>query len=366
MDVAVLGAGNGGCAAAADLTRRGFNVRLYSRSAETVRPIQERGGLDYLGVMGEGFSPISVVTTDVARAMKRAQAVMVVAPMLAHSTIAHAIGPHMHSRQLLLVTPGHTAVRIARILGKHGVKDPVVCGTSTLPYAARIVAPATVRVSLEVRRLYVAAFPGNRTPEYYPRVTALYPSATPAGDVVETMFRYMNAIHHPAATLCNVGRIESTHGEFMHYYEGITPSVGRVIDELDRERLVIAAALGIPTQRFIDYFHEIGYTTTAAWETGTAYEAFHQSEANRHIKAPPSVEHRYFDEDVPYGLVPFAHLGRLAGVATPTMDSVIQLASVIKGIDYMTEGLTLAQMGLDGLTVDQLLATLRLGFDGAR
>ena len=32
--VAVLGAGHGGCAAAADLTRRGFSVRLQARSAE--------------------------------------------------------------------------------------------------------------------------------------------------------------------------------------------------------------------------------------------------------------------------------------------------------------------------------------------
>ena len=42
--VAVLGAGHGGCAAAADLGRRGFNVRLHARSAERLAPLVRRAG----------------------------------------------------------------------------------------------------------------------------------------------------------------------------------------------------------------------------------------------------------------------------------------------------------------------------------
>lgn len=60
--VTVLGAGNGGCAAAADLTRRGFSVRLSSRSEHTIRPLWERGGIEYAGALGEGFAPIPVIT----------------------------------------------------------------------------------------------------------------------------------------------------------------------------------------------------------------------------------------------------------------------------------------------------------------
>jgi opine dehydrogenase len=41
--IAILGAGNGGCAAAADLTLRGFEVRLFSRSEKTLLPIMKRG-----------------------------------------------------------------------------------------------------------------------------------------------------------------------------------------------------------------------------------------------------------------------------------------------------------------------------------
>ncbi len=106
----------------------------------------------------------------------------------------------------------------------------------------------------------------------------------------------------------------------------------------------------------------MGYTTAAAREAGTAYEAFHRSEPDRWIAAPPSLAHRYLDEDVPFGLVPLAHLGRLAGVPTPTMDALIALASAVKGIAYMREGLTLEGLGLAGVPRHDLDRLLDEGF----
>ena len=55
--VAVLGAGHGGCAAAADLGRRGFNVRLHARSAERLAPLRAKGGIEVRGVH-DGLVPM--------------------------------------------------------------------------------------------------------------------------------------------------------------------------------------------------------------------------------------------------------------------------------------------------------------------
>jgi opine dehydrogenase len=55
--IAVIGAGNGGCAAAAQLTQRGFDVRLYSRSGSTTEPLLAIGGIEYEGALGDGFAP---------------------------------------------------------------------------------------------------------------------------------------------------------------------------------------------------------------------------------------------------------------------------------------------------------------------
>ena len=112
---------------------------------------------------------------------------------------------------------------------------------------------------------------------------------------------------------------------------------------------------------FVEQFYRIGYTTKAAGDSGLAYEAFHQSEPDRWIKAPASLDYRFLNEDVPYGLVLLSELGRLAGIATPTMDHLIQLACVATGKDYRAQGLTLERLGLGGRDLESALALLDHG-----
>jgi len=95
-------------------------------------------------------------------------------------------------------------------------------------------------------------------------------------------------------------------------------------------------------------------TTKAAWDSGSIARACEESAPNRAIKAPPSLDHRYMHEDIGYGLVPMAELGRLAGVATPTMDALVRLASLALGIDYWRDGLTLERLGLAGKSPAEL------------
>ena len=49
-------------------------------------------------------------------------------------------------------------------------------------------------------------------------------------------------------------------------------------------------------------------------------------------------------------LVPVASLGDLLGVETPTIKSLIYLASLINDADYWALGRTVERMGLAGLT----------------
>ena len=46
--IAILGAGNGGCAAAADLTLRGCQVRLFSRSESTTVKLGKIGEIELI------------------------------------------------------------------------------------------------------------------------------------------------------------------------------------------------------------------------------------------------------------------------------------------------------------------------------
>ena len=162
-EIAIIGAGNGGCAAAADLTLRGFSVRLYGRSASTIAPIQERGGIELSGSLGEHFAPIAKITNDAGEAMRGADLVVLMGPTHAHGAIADTIAPHIAEDQILLAAPGHTVLLIPNVLRAKGRKLPAYCDTASLPYIARKTGPAAVRIMQAGRYLVFAAFPGERT-----------------------------------------------------------------------------------------------------------------------------------------------------------------------------------------------------------
>jgi opine dehydrogenase len=347
--IAIIGAGNGGCAAAVDLTLRGFDVRLYGRSPSTLAPLQARQGIEYEGIFGDGMARIGVITNDVAEAMRGAHAVVAMAPAHAHEDIATLIAPHLSPEQVFLAAPGQTLTLIPQALRRQGHARPVTCVTSTLPYICRKTGEGHVRVSRAAARLRFAAFPATRTAELAERLRPLFPALYPVPSVLDTLFPYTNAIHHPPALLCNIGRVEATGGDYCHYYEGITPSVGTLIDRLDDERVAVAQAFGCTIDRLPEHFFQMGYTDEAGRAGGTAYSTFHHSEPNRWIKAPATIDHRFFNEDIPFGLVPFAELGRAARVPTPVTDAVILLASTVTAKPYRDSGLNLTRLGIAGL-----------------
>jgi opine dehydrogenase len=362
--VAVLGAGNGGCAAAADLAMRGFDVRLFNRTRGRIEPILERGGLELTGAAGEGFVELPVVTDDMEVALRGAELVMVTAPLLALPTYAAALGELLPEGGVVFLNPGHVggglflANEIHRLTRRTDLRTAEV---STLSYACRMRGPAAVDVLGVMQALPFAAFPGRHRDDLLELVRQLYASLVPAADVLETAFMDINAVEHPPQIICNAGWVEHTRGDYLFYFEGTTPSVGRVIDRLDEERRAIAGALGVATRPFVEVFHEMGYTTAHAAGVGTAFAALQESAPNRWIKGPPTLDHRYLHEDVGWGLVPWSELGRSRHVPTPLMDGLITLGGALTGRDYRAEGLTLERLGLAGRGPDELPAYLRDG-----
>jgi opine dehydrogenase len=361
--IAIVGAGNGGCAAAVDLSLRGFDVRLYGRSPSTIQPLQARGGIDYEGIFGEGFAKIPLITTDAGEAIRGARTILLMGPTQAHENMATVVAPHLTPDHIVFAAPGHTVTLLAHTLRRMGHKNPITCEAATLPYICRKTAVDRIRVSRKSGRLRFAAFPAYRTEDLLEKLLPLFPMLVPAGSVLETVFYYTNAIHHPPALLCNIGRVESTGGDYYHYYDGITPSVGRIIDALDQERIQLGAALGIEVPRLSEYFFQMSYTNEAGRDGGTAYDVFHNSEPNRWIRAPASIDHRFFNEDIPFGLVPLTELGKLAGTPMPISRAVILLSEIATGRAYQETGLTLERMGIAGMSVQELKRLLERGYE---
>jgi len=360
---AILGAGNGGRAMAGHLCLLGFDVILYNREDPQeielyLDPIARSGSIRLSGDLEGEVSGVRV-TTDVGEAVRDADVVFVVTPALAHATLARQMAPWTRPDQIVVLTPGRTfgAYEVRSTMLAHGAaREITVAEAYSLPYACRLTEGNGVFISRIKSWLPVAALPAHGIDIVTDTLRPVFPSLIPMETTLHTGLLNIGAIFHPAGTLLNAARIERLGGGFPFYTEAITPSVGRVLESADAERVTIGAALGLAT-------------ATALEITSNAYgvhaeslpEALQANPAYVLGSTPGDLSHRYVQEDVPMGLVPLASLGQQVGARTKTLESLVHLASVMTGQDFWTSPRTMHRLGLSELDVPGLLNAFRRG-----
>jgi opine dehydrogenase len=362
----VVGAGHGGKAMAAHLALMGFPTTLFNRTLAHVEAIELRGGIELDSYDGgpHGFGELELVTSDMAEALNKADVIMVVVPSTAHTDIAGWMAPHLRDGQIVVLNPGRTcgAIAFAKVLRDHNCQaDATVAEAETLLYACRSAGPAKVHIFSIKGAVLLAALPATRTQQVLEVLEPAFPQFIDGVNVLHTGLNNMGAIFHPALTLLNAGRIESTGGDFEFYVEGATPTVAHVLEVMDRERVTVASALGIRARTAQDWL-QIAYNATGP----NLYEAIHNQPGYKGILGPMSLNHRYLTEDVPMSLVPIADLGRRYGVSVRGIDSIIHLASIAHRTDYWRRGRTLKKLGIESISVGELLQYVTEGFDDER
>ena len=351
----VIGAGHGGKTMAAHLALMGLDVTLYNRTAANVEAIRRRKGIDLESYEGgpHGFGRLAVVTSEMGDAFAQADVAMVVVPSSAHADIARAAAPHLRDGQIVILHPGRTlgAIEFAHVLRKSGCQaDVTVAEAETFIYASRSDGPAQAHIFRIKEAVPLAALPATRTQQVLDAICPVYPQYIDGGNVLQTGLNNMGAIFHPALTLLNAGRIENTGGEFQFYIDGVTTSVARVLEVLDRERVTVAASLGIRGRTAMEWL-KMAYDATGE----DLHEAIHNQVGYYGIMAPRSLNHRYITEDIPMSLVPIAALGQRYGVSVRGMDSIIRLACIIHRTDYWRRGRTLDKLGIDQMSVSEVM-----------
>ncbi len=345
--VAVVGAGNGGLAVAGLLASRGHEVRLADNRPAAVDPVAQSGVVEVLGkVQGQG--KIALATTDIGAAIRGAQLVMVVVPGDAHLAVAEALAPHVAAAQMIVLHPGGAggALEFAATFRRLGVRTaPKIAEIESFSFGSKIVGPGRAQINTMKSENRVAALPARDTAAVLAALAPDFPRFVAAPSVLATSLNHMNAMLHVPTMLMSAGWIESTKGEFEFYRDGVSPSVARVMEDLDRERMAVSDALGAgasPLRRWIKDTYKV--------EAATLFETIQTLNATvyKSSKAPGTLESRYLTEDVPSGLVPIAALGEAAGVPTPLMRSLIDLVSRVHGVDHWRTGRTLERMGLRG------------------
>ena len=339
MKITVLGAGAGGTAVAFDCAAHGHDVRVFDfeQFPDNIAAITDQGGIHADGDIS-GFGDIAYAGHDVDEALQGAELIYVVGPAYSTEPFGEAVAGKLNAGQTVIVTPSSCggALAFKRAAGLPVDDDSIrVAETSTLHYAVRLTEPGKVRVFLKLKAgNLLAALPGKHTGDILELINDVYPSMEAADSVLQTSLQNANPIIHPAVTLSNAARIEMTDGDFLFYEEGVSDSVGRLIEALDNERIAIGEKLGITVLPDPVMGMRQGYMLEANYGTG-----YRKAPGFLGIGAQPKLDHRYINEDVGYGLVFMSKLGQQIGVATPGIDAVINVASIVMDRDYRDESL---------------------------
>lgn len=346
MKIAILGSGNGACAAAADWSLAGHEVRIFDfeKFPTIIEEINNKGGVYVEGELN-GFAPIAYCGHSIEKAVSGADIILAIGPAYSTEPFANLVKEYISANQIYVVCPGSFggALLTKKIfMSNKNASNSIVCETSTLPYAARIIKPGVVKVFLKLRGgLYLSSIPKDQGDRALEAFRTVYPHTQKAKNVFQTMLQNSNPVIHPSVTLMNAGLIERTKGEFYFYEDGVTPGVGKLMKAVDIERVEIGDRLGVKILPDPELGVLQGYMKEATYEYGYA-----SAPGFRGIKAQDKLDHRYLNEDVGYGLVFMSNLAKQLGMDTPMIDSVINIASAVMERDYRKESVrTLETIG---------------------
>jgi|SRR5581483_1350716 len=356
MKVAILGAGNVALANAWHLARAGHDVHIWSSFAGERSAIAEAGVLSAEGI-AQGTAKVSVAA-DAGACMAGAPLVMICAPAFAHQALMSAAAPHLTEAQDVLVHPvtGLSSVLLSRMLKARGVK-PTIVDVSTSLFTARKTGPASVRILKLKDVVDIAAIPAERGKAAMRRLEEVFGRRFRLeGNALAISLNNHNPVYHVPPLLCNLSRAEKA--ESWIIWECITPGVARLVKLLDDERLAVVRRYGTTETSVDDYFRQ------AHGAEGRDLNEVFASVAKK-LKGPvgpQQLEHRFITEDVPYALVFFRSLGRVAGIDMPVTDHLIGLTSALYDRDFTAQGHTLEKLGLAGLGPRDILAITSNGF----
>lgn len=354
---AVLGAGHGGHCISAYLSLMGYEVSLYDRYANVIEPIKEKEFIELKGVSLNGYAKIDCITTDIEEATEGKNIILVVVPANGHEYIAESLAPILQDGQAVVLCPGSTGgvLEFLRVLKEKDCTAKIkIAQTNSLFYACRSEEPGVAFISGIKKVLPIAAFPSLDTKEVMELLKEPYPQLVEEENILISDFSNLNAIIHPLPVLLNIGWIEATKGGFKYYYDSITPSIGDMIEKMDKERMEICTALGFKVKTVRESLYQY-----YGAEGKTLYETVRNVDAYASIKAPSNIQTRLLLEDIPNGLVPMSEFGKMLKIKTPVMNIAIELASILLNKDFRREGRNMKKLGIDNLKLEELYELMK-------
>lgn len=341
--IAIVGAGNVGQAIAGHMTLKGHSVHVFSRFESDYAAIQERGGIRLTGDI-EGEAVPDLLTTDLARAVDGVDVIVVAAPAFAHPYLSGELAEVIEPDQLVLFQPAvlGSALELTRKTKLAGREPGVVAETSTSLYTCRLQRPAEVYVGAVKNAVPVSAIPQSATPTVLDRLEPFFGQRyVDGGDTLRVGLTNINPVYHVPPAILNFKTVEEAERRPQHTL--VTDRIGEVVNELDQERVAFGRALSVELPTFWDFLE-----TSYGVREGSFVDRVVAGYGRQAFPEPDSLTHRYFTEDIPFGLLTWSTIAEQIGVAMPITDSFVTISGVLCGREWAREGRTAESLGLVG------------------
>lgn len=250
------------------------------------------------------------------------------------------------------------------------LEDVIIGGWSSMPYGVRMNEPGKLDCIMRIKAILCDALPSKHGEEFFEVMKTLPPfdgvMEVKRGDtIIGVDLSNPNPVVHVPGSILNVGAMEVSEmegtlgipkGQYSMYKHGMCPAVCKVQLAFYREEQKIARALGV---RMAEHPEEHFF-----WKggiMGMEYWVPFVDVIMPPITGPDSVEHRYFTEDIPVGTVARYRLAQKFGVEVPIIESLIRIGSATCGKDFLTEGLSLAELGIEDMSGEEIMSYLREG-----
>ncbi len=359
MRVGIVGAGSIAFATAALAEQNGHQVTLWSPSGERTKALAGGEALVAQGAIKSTFRPDVAATAEALAT--GADALVIALPAYGHKTVLDAIAPHIAAGQTVIFSSHASfgALYLSRLLAARGIAAPIVAwGTTAV--SGRQLSPTLVNVNTVRKQIDVATVPASQSAAGIATCTALFGERfLDRGSLMAIALSNLNPQNHMGIALGNMTRMER--GETWSQGQNVTPNVGRLLEKLDEERIAIATKLGLEVRNIFQHFHLSFHVPVNS--ISQMNQEMH--DAGNGGSGPGTADSRYVTEDVPFGLVMTAKIGRLAGHPAELHEAGVQIFSAMYGRDFTAENDLLNALDLDAISLDDLKTLCRDGYMAA-
>ncbi|MDX8327245.1 NAD/NADP octopine/nopaline dehydrogenase family protein (plasmid) [Agrobacterium rosae] len=339
MKVSIAGAGAIAMGYAAFLQQRGHEVTVWSPSGQRTKALAEGAPLKVTGAITGEFRPN--VCRD-AKELAESDVIVLALPAYGHRFVLDSVIPHLEQRHTVIISAhlSFSALYLSKKMAERGIVIPVIVWNTTV-LTSKAQSPTEIKVGAIRNKVDISTVPASlASPSQKTCVELFGDRFVVKDDILTIVLSNINPESHLATALCNLTRIER--GEPWGQRTNVTPTVGRLVEALDRERLMIAEAFGKPVPSILDHFSKsFGLAAGSVAEISAILV-----ERGNDPMGPKDIDTRYVLEDVPFGLIPALKLAEMANVDAPLHKSGVEILSACYGRNFIDDNDLLGELDL--------------------